>query len=452
MKSIDERLAESNPVAQGYVPASYELMVARAMRQPRHVDSAWKAFRVRMAGSVAAASALTVLGVSLLGGAGSALPVLGFYAAASSHAPGATKYLGQDIAGPLLPVMRNYTFTGAGSFSTSVGTAPTYDISAPTDVRSTLETIARALGATIATTTASGNSGNGSLTLSGADYSGSIIRSGGVDTWNIYATPKGVAGAPGASGIVAPSTSGASGESGASGVTGSPATLSARALDYVHALGQYTPGVATQNVGTGQTTIDVGLLIDGYPSDLTDSFTFSSSGALRNATGETFSLGTATTYPIISEAAGVEQINAQKFYRYSGWVGYAPLTANSVGSSSSTATGQTSHVQRTPRTVNLTTTLTSATGTTTTTSVTGATGATSATTAVIAQNVVNLTSVSMKFSSYEMSGGVWMELPVYNYTGTVVNGGYHITFDVVPLPSQYLNFAVNQNRVPLGAR
>lgn len=194
---------------------------------------------------------------------------------------------------------------------------------------------------------------------------------------------------------------------------------------------------------------------------MTDSFTFSSNGALQNATGETFSLGTATTYPIISEAAGVEQINAQKFYRYSGWVGYAPLTANSLGSSSSTATGQAPQVQSAPKTVNLTTTLTSATGTTSTTSVTGTTGATGVTgttgttgvtTTVIAQDVVNLTSVSMKFSSYEMSGAVWMELPVYNYTGTVVNGGYHMTFNVVPLPSQYLNFAVNQNHIPLGAR
>ena len=77
MKSIDERLADSNPVAQGYVPANYDQMVTRALRQSRSADPVWRTFRLRMAGSVAAASALTVLGVSVLSGAGSALPVLG---------------------------------------------------------------------------------------------------------------------------------------------------------------------------------------------------------------------------------------------------------------------------------------------------------------------------------------------------------------------------------------
>jgi hypothetical protein len=58
----------------------------------------------------------------------------------------------------------------------------------------------------------------------------------------------------------------------------------------------------------------------------------------------------------------------------------------------------------------------------------------------------------MIFSSYEMSGGVWMELPVYVYTGTIVNGGNQVSFDVVPLPSQYLDFAAIQGPIPMGAR
>jgi hypothetical protein len=45
-----------------------------------------------------------------------------------------------------------------------------------------------------------------------------------------------------------------------------------------------------------------------------------------------------------------------------------------------------------------------------------------------------------------------MELPVYNYTGTVVEGGYQDSFTVVPLPSQYLNFATTTIPIPMGAR
>ena len=51
-----------------------------------------------------------------------------------------------------------------------------------------------------------------------------------------------------------------------------------------------------------------------------------------------------------------------------------------------------------------------------------------------------------------MKGNGWMELPNYNYTGTVAKGGYQVSFTVVPLPSQYLDFATNNNPIPLGAR
>jgi hypothetical protein len=43
-----------------------------------------------------------------------------------------------------------------------------------------------------------------------------------------------------------------------------------------------------------------------------------------------------------------------------------------------------------------------------------------------------------------------MELPVYDYAGTVVQGGYPVGFTVVALPSQYLDFAPTV--LPLGAR
>ncbi len=52
--------------------------------------------------------------------------------------------------------------------------------------------------------------------------------------------------------------------------------------------------------------------------------------------------------------------------------------------------------------------------------------------------MVNLTAVSISYAAHDMAGGVWMELPEYVYTGTVVKGGYQDSFTVIPLPSQYL--------------
>ncbi len=223
MKSIEERLADSNPVTQQYVPANYEQMVARAMRHSRPVDSVWRAFRLRMAGSVAAASALTVLGVSALNGAG-ALPVLGF-SAAGSHGPSASsvKAVPGAIQGTMMPVMLNYTFTGAENFSSTAGSAPVYALSAPGDLATTLASVASALGITLATTVDAGNSSS-YYGVSGTGYSGTIYNNGGSDYWNIDATPNGVTGASGSTGstgtVVPVPTTGSTGASGATGATG----------------------------------------------------------------------------------------------------------------------------------------------------------------------------------------------------------------------------------------
>src|ERR1035437_392340 len=180
MKSIDERLADSNPVARGYIPANYDQMVTRAMRHSRHADAAWKTFRLRMAGSVAAASALTVLGVTALNGVGSALPVLGF-SAASAQVPRSTALQGDTgIVGGTMIRYLNYSFTGGDKFSAAVGSEPVYTISAPSDLAATLNTAATALGVTLATTAAADNSST-YYGVNGKGYSASINSGGGVD-------------------------------------------------------------------------------------------------------------------------------------------------------------------------------------------------------------------------------------------------------------------------------
>lgn len=498
MKSIDERLADSNPVAQGYVPANYDDIVARTMHQPRHIDAAWTAFRLRMAGSVAAAGALTVVGVSLLSGAGSALPVLGFSAAAHG-APSAESQLGATkLQGPMMLYRPNYTFTGGAAFSTASGSAPVFDLSAPTDLAATLSSIATTLGVTLATTPTPNNSST-SYGVAGVGYSGNIDSFGGSDSWNINATPNvpsgatGVSGATGATGATgttgatdATGSTGVAGVSGATGPVAATGSLVTQAVSYVKALGD-TAGAPTQTTsGGGTTTIDVPILINEAPSDRSVSFDFKGDGTLVGASGDTFSLSTVATYPLISQVAGIDQIDAQRYVFFTGWTGYAPLQSNLGSSPSTPTTSLAPQSVGAPTPVNLTTMTTDAagtilaagaTGTTGASGASGATGATGATgttgasgatgttgvsgasgatgpttTTTIPPDIVNLTSVSLGYAPHEMQGNIWMELPVYNYVGTVVNGGYQVSFNVVPLPSQYLHFAVHNYPIPLGDR
>jgi hypothetical protein len=440
MRSIDERLADSNPVTGGYVPRDYDQMLTRAMHHSRTADGAWRMFRLRMAGSITAASALTVLAVSALTGAGSTLPVLGFQASAahsSSRPTAATTRAGSKYLGTydVMPIMMNDTFTGAGAFPSAPGSASVYTLRAPSDLVATLASVASALGIHLAATTSNSTSDSrGFYSVNATGYSGSINSGGGPDYWNIYAAAKGTSGATGVPGnvgagssTVTPPTPSATGSTGVSGATGPVVTsgaLATQALGYVRALGDYAAGHATRSTSAGTTTITVPLLINGLASDMSDSFTFSSAGTLQNATGDAFSLSAGTTYPLISESAGVGQITTQ--YRLlRPFFGPGPVMYQSTTTvARSAATGASS--------------------------VSGVTGP-SATTTPPTPTVVHLTTVTTGYAPYDMTGG-WMELPVYNYTGTVLTGGYRSNFTVVALPSQYLNFAATTNRVPLGAR
>lgn len=466
MRSIDERLAQSNPVREGILPTNYEQMLSRVIRQPRGTDTAWRTFRFRMAGSVAAASALTVLGVSVLNGAGTVLPVLGFQASAQGTASPAATKIGPG-ATDMMPIMLNYSFTGEDSFSTAPRSAPVYAVSAPSDLRATLNHVATVLGVSLASTPSGVNSDtSGSYGVNGEGYSGSIYTSSGSAYWNIYATPaspsgpSGVSGAAGAtSGVgarvptanptnvgatgptgAAGSTTGATGASGATGPMTATGALATRALGYVRTLGNYTAGVPTQTLSAGTTTIDVPLLINGSPSDMTDTFAFANDGTLQSASGSAFALALTAIYPLISASEGVSQINVQnqKLRRDIASGPGGPITFNSVATTTTTresgATGATG-----------------ATGPTGTSGASGVTGPVTTTTPAAPTTLVRLTGVINGYAAYDMVGG-WMELPVYTYAGTVVEGGYRVSFSVIPLALQYLNFAVDVNPVPAGAR
>lgn len=451
MKSIEERLAEANPHTAGYVPANYEQMVAGAMRHPRHADTTWKTFRARMAGAVAAASAVTVLGVSALNGAGAALPVLGFAATTHSSSPsaqGLSSTSGTSPGAYMMPVRLNYSFHGGDSFSHAGGSARVYDLAAPSDLAATLGGVAKALSVTLATAPDSGNSST-YYGVGGSGYSGDINVGSGADYWNVSAAPNGVAGVSGVTGATS-----ATGPTGASASVAATGSLATQALGFVRALGDYSAGQPVLVGSDAKTsTVDVPLLINGDHSDMSDTFTFNSDGSLQSASGYDFVLNDVATYPLISESAGVDQITAQQslFRHFLAYSALAPSTTAAGAAPTSGATGPTGTTTIPVGPSGVTGTTGPATVPVGPSGVTGPKGPTAPPT-VATTTDVNLTAVSTSYASYEMKGGVWMELPVYDYTGTVDKGNYQDTFTVVPLPSQYLNFAVDTNPLPMGAR
>ena len=480
MKSIEERLVDSNPLTKPYTASNYDEMVARVLRHSTGADPTWRTFRLRMAGSVAAASALTVLGVSALTGAGNVLPVLGFSATSSHQPTSQAQKLGvSPSAGPMMPIMLNYTFQGGGSFSHAPGLAPVYNLESFSDLAASLQVIAKSLGIALASTVDQTNS-NTYYGVNGKGYSGSMSRYGATDNWNIYQTTSattGVSGTSGATGIVVTPvppvtqlTSSATGLTSSTGATGASSSLVYQALGFVHAFGDYTTGNATETTpNAGQATVDVPLLIDGYLSDMSDSFTFNANGTLQSASGSLFTLSPVATYPLISPSDGVDQIIAQRdqFHRFIAYGTMAPKASASASAqqpadpSSTPTTSTASDVGGVTGATGPAVTAPGPTGLTGVSGPTGATGATGATgptgpPATVPpvtppeSTVVNLTSATLGYASYEMKGSVWMELPIYTYVGTVVPNGYPVQFTVVPLPAQYLDFAPTV--LPLGAR
>ena len=174
MRSIEKRLVDSNPQTTAYLPANYDEMVARVLRHSSAANATWRAFRLRMAGSVAAASALTVLGASALNGAGGVLPVLGFSATSSHQLTSQAQKVGASpSSGLMMPLMLDYTFQGGGSFSHVAGSAPVYNLESPSYLATTLQTIAKSLGIVLASRVNPTNSGT-YYGVNGNGYSGSI--------------------------------------------------------------------------------------------------------------------------------------------------------------------------------------------------------------------------------------------------------------------------------------
>jgi hypothetical protein len=431
MKSIEERLIESDPSPEAsYAVADYSAMISRVVATPlAKPASGLRAFKLRMAGSVAVASLLTVLGIAAIDTVGSSLPVLGFAAASTHQTAGGfsaaksaitpTPTSAGTTSGLMIPAV-NYQFSGASSFSSQSGTATVYALLAPSDAADSLTHAASVLSVDIGTPDS--HDGGQTYISTGPKYSGTLAVNAGYAQWQISTSSYG-----------APAT--ASGPS--------VSSLETRAFELAQQMGSLDLGVATllpvPGPLGGPTFVTVPIVIGGEPTDLGYDFTFAGDGTLVSASGEDFTLEAGESYPTISPSAGVGEITSQ--------IGLSSITPGWFGAvgSASGVSGSGSSGAVVPPTSNGTVATTTGPSNSSGTSP-GSPPSSGTSPSTLTPTVVDLTGVSTKYGLFTMSDSTQMMLPTYLYTGMVVGASpYEVTFQVVAVNPSYLDLASVQD-------
>jgi hypothetical protein len=411
MKSIEERLTLIDPSPSGaYAPAAYSAMISRVVAMPLVKPAAGlHIFKLRMAGSVAVASLLTVLGITVIDTVGSSLPVLGFAAPSIHQAVGKYATSFAPAASTVMIPTSKFQFNGAGGFSRRGANATVYTMQAPSDGVATLAHAASVLKVDIGAVV-SRNHGL-IFTSSARQYSGMLLENSGFVWWQI-------------SGNSSPTSSSSS--------SPSVSSLEVRSRSLARQMGSLDLGAASvvpvPGPPGGPTTVNVPIVVGGEPTTLGYEFTFASDGKLMSATGEDFTLQSAASYPVVSPAAGVGEITSQiglpaDFVGFVAGVGGPLVSGSSSGGVTLPPTNGPVAAATVPS------------------SSAGSTPLTPGTPEV--STVVDLTGVSTKYGFFSMSGSTTMLLPTYAYTGyrTGDSSPTQVTFQVVAVDPSYLNLA-----------
>jgi hypothetical protein len=438
MKSIEERLIASDAAPAGsYAPVDYSAMIDRVVATPFFKPaSTLRTFKLRMAGSVAAAGLLTVLGITAIDTVGSSLPVLGFAAANAHSTSGKSATATSPSSMVMIPAV-NYQFNGADNFSNEAGSATVYSMQVPSDGAATLQRMASILKVDVGTPATRDN--GQSFTSSGPQYSGWLDEHGGYASWGINANSSQIATPASAS---------------------SQASFEALAFSFAKQLGSLDVGVPAIVSPPGApaglpTLVTVPIMVGGVSTGLSYSFAFASDGTLTSASGQSFTLQTAASYPTISPSAGVAQISSQ-FGLVNSSPGWVAAGAGNATSGSATSSGP---VPPPTSGSDVTTTVplsspgsppvTSASGPPTVTPpgvVTSPGTSDTSPPATVAPTVVDLTGVSTRYGVFTMSDATTMLLPMYVYTGNVVGQtSYQVSFQVIAIDPSYLDLSKVQN-------
>jgi hypothetical protein len=442
VKSSEERLVASDPAAGApYTSANFDAMISRIVASPYEKSAAaWRRFKFRMAGSVAAASLLTALGITALNTAGSALPILGF-AAASTHK--STGYAtASPVAGTFMIARLNYQFHGVDNLPTQGGVATSYTLNAPSDPAATLSDVAKVLHVDVATPSTTDN--GQSFTANGAQYSGWLVPYAGYDTWGVNVNATQSTSVP----------------------TQSPDQLKALAVSFAQALGTFDVGTVSVDAPsgpTGPTNVTVPILVAGKNTGMDYFFSFAGDGTLLNAGGDSFAIQPAGDYPLLSPADAVGQISAQFAISMgmlatggiasaspsgtgtsSGGVGSHPaptVTSTSGDATASSVAPPSSEPSTPPTTGPITSSPPSGPAT-------SPSDAVPTTTITMTPTIVDLTGYSSQYGLYTLTNGTTMLLPIYVYDGTVEgDSSYQVSFHVVPIDPSYLDLSAVQNSV-----
>ena len=299
MSSIDDRLAALDPAARDpYQPRHLDEMISRIVSTSPFSARApwWRRLKIRMAGGVVVAGALTAGALALF--AGPNLSVLAIQSAYHSvpAEPGSTFAAAADT---------RVNFVAGASLGTQSGSSAVYELGVPGPNATT----ARHIAAVFGDTGALRHSGNNWVVT---NHSGASLdyQASAVPQWFYSSTTY----------PVAPATK----SDVASVPMPSHATLSADATGYVKKLG-YTYALASPDVSSSTVSI---TNASGAPAEQSQeqatfvvtlgarataqtlSITVGSKNQLILAQGPAFRVSASPTYPLISARGGVESLSS----------------------------------------------------------------------------------------------------------------------------------------------
>lgn len=385
MSDFEDRLAALDPAAgQPYQHRDLDALISRITAQPvTRKLGLWRRIELKLAGTLVTGALVTAGAVAVFQGAGTGLPVLAIQSATGANTP---KSAGFSASGAM-QIYEKFNFSAGPGLSATTPTSPSYQLQIPDSASSEATRIATVFGVSGSAVTPSGGSSDWLVTTSSGatlDYS-----SAGLPQWTYSAAPS------------TTSTNSTNSTNSQTSNLPSQTTLAADVQRYLTKLGydytisapSFSTTSSTDNVSTpsSASTEDVTYNVDvvGFSTDQYVSFSVDTNNNVVSASGPAFSVGSATSYPLQSPAAGVTALNTEQQSRF-------PATSPTTGSSS-TGGGTSSGV--TP-------------GSTDTTSPTPS-----------SPPIVNVTldNDSITLHTYQLTDGSLWLLPVYSYTGLITS-------------------------------
>ena len=406
--NVEERLRALDPAAGlRYEHPDVEGMLLRVTAaDPVARVSFARGFRLKMGAAATAASLVAVGSIALLQGAVPSVSQLAFGRVASpvGASAAATAASGQNV--PRSDVLRpqSYQFVAGPDLSSDAATAPSYVLSAPGDFAAASASIASVFGVSGAPSSTPGPDSYWTVGDTSGEYV-SFWTDNAELNWEYTDATLTDAAAPVTSDSAPTAIS----------TTGIDDALALRlAQSDLDGLGVAGPfGDATYGSdgpftdGQSWTSVTIPWNVGGPGSGFAFDFTFDASSSLVSADGVAVSVTSGSAYPLVSEAAGVAQLQSEQSSQINGGgpILYSP-PATSAPSDSDTSGSSGDDV-------------------TTTTTPT---------------DVVTLDAATIEYAEYTLSDGTEVLLPQYVYTG---DDGSQWT--VLAVDPQYVSLDTNSD-------